>query len=75
MEAKPHTAPNGGEYIEMTAKCTVCGYDWNVSPFQRIPQTGYICPACHGRMKRGETSADIKEAPKEHIKIWKGVTR
>lgn len=28
----------------MTAKCVGCGLDWNVSIYQKIPRTGYICP-------------------------------
>ncbi|MFR7893380.1 MAG: hypothetical protein ACLU38_04175 [Dysosmobacter sp.] len=30
----------------MTAKCVGCGLDWNVSIYQKIPRTGYICPHC-----------------------------
>ena len=29
----------------MTAKCVGCGLDWNVSIYQKIPRTGYICPS------------------------------
>lgn len=31
----------------MTAKCVGCGLDWNVSIYQKIPRTGYICPHSH----------------------------
>ena len=39
----------------MTAKCVGCGLDWNVSIYQKIPRTGYICPHCESRLRAGET--------------------
>ena len=36
----------------MTAKCVGCGLDWNVSIYQKIPRTGYICPHCESRLRR-----------------------
>ena len=35
----------------MTAKCVGCGLDWNVSIYQKIPRTGYICPHCESRLR------------------------
>ena len=37
----------------MTAKCVGCGLDWNVSIYQKIPRTGYICPHCESRLRSG----------------------
>lgn len=30
----------------MTVKCVGCGLHWNVSIYQKIPRSGYICPHC-----------------------------
>ncbi len=43
----------------MTAKCVGCGLDWNVSIYQKIPRTGYICPHCESRLRAGETLPNI----------------
>ena len=34
----------------MRARCVICGEMWNVSIYQSIPKTGYICPACTKKM-------------------------
>lgn len=39
----------------MTAKCVGCGLHWNVSIYQKIPRSGYICPHCESRLRAGET--------------------
>lgn len=44
----------------MTALCVGCGLRWNVSVYQRIPDTGYICPHCTSRMQAGEDLREIK---------------
>ena len=44
----------------MTAKCVGCGLDWNVSIYQKIPRTGYICPHCESRLRAGETLPNIQ---------------
>ena len=47
----------------MTAKCVGCGLDWNVSIYQKIPRTGYICPHCESRLRAGETLPNIQASP------------
>ena len=47
----------------MTAKCVGCGLDWNVSIYQKIPRTGYICPHCESRLRAGETPAKHSGQP------------
>ena len=47
----------------MTAKCVGCGLDWNVSIYQKIPRTGYICPHCESRLRAGETLPNIPGQP------------
>ena len=44
----------------MTAKCVGCELDWNVSIYQKIPRTGYICPHCESRLRAGETLPNIQ---------------
>ena len=41
----------------MTAKCVGCGLDWNVSIYQKIPRTGYICPHCESRLIQASQKA------------------
>lgn len=54
----------------MTAKCVGCGLDWNVSIYQKIPRTGYICPHCESRIRAGEPrSKTMKKALKTAQKI------
>ena len=48
----------------MTAKCVGCGLDWNVSIYQKIPRTGYICPHCESRLRAGETLPNIQASHK-----------
>lgn len=48
----------------MTAKCVGCGIDWNVSIYQKIPRTGYICPHCESRIRAGEPLKNIQASPK-----------
>ena len=48
----------------MTAKCVGCGLDWNVSIYQKIPRTGYICPHCESRIRAGEPLKNIQASPK-----------
>ena len=47
----------------MTAKCVGCGLDWNVSIYQKIPRTGYICPHCESRLRAGETLPEHSGQP------------
>lgn len=49
----------GRRWRPMTAKCVGCGLDWNVSIYQKIPRTGYICPHCESRLRAGETLPNI----------------
>ena len=51
----------------MTAKCVGCGLDWNVSIYQKIPRTGYICPHC-------ETLPNIQASQKARPQRTKGAT-
>lgn len=48
----------------MTAKCVGCGLDCNVSIYQKIPRTGYICPHCESRLRAGETLPNIQASQK-----------
>ena len=50
----------------MTAKCVGCGLDWNVSIYQKIPRTGYICA--------GETLPNIQASQKARPQRTKGAT-
>ena len=45
----------------MTAKCVGCGLQWNVSIFQQIPRSGYICPHCESKLRSGMTLQEIQE--------------
>ena len=56
----------------MTAKCVGCGLDWNVSIYQKIPHTGYICPHCESRIRAGYTLKDIQANRKERPQRTKG---
>ena len=56
----------------MTAKCNGCGLQWNISIYQRIPKTGYICPHCDSRLRAGETLKDIQADPKRRPSFKKG---
>jgi hypothetical protein len=33
-------------------KCIYCREAWNVSKFQRVPWTGYVCPGCAAKDKK-----------------------
>ena len=46
----------------MTIKCVGCGLHWNVSIYQKIPRSGYICPHCESRLRAGSTLPEIREA-------------
>lgn len=37
----------------MDVICTCCGHLWNISIYQKIPRSGYICPYCESKLKRG----------------------
>ena len=52
----------------MTAKCVGCGLDWNVSIYQKIPRTSYICPHA------GETLPNIQASQKARPQRTKGAT-
>ena len=52
----------------MTAKCVGCGLDWNVSIYQKIPHTGYICPHCESRLRAGETLPNSQKARPQRTK-------
>lgn len=56
----------------MTAKCVGCGLVWNVSIYQRIPPTGYICPHCDSRLRAGESLKQIQTSPKGRSQRLKG---
>ncbi len=38
----------------MTARCKQCNRYWNISILKRIPRSGYECPWCSGKKKKGE---------------------
>ena len=57
-----------------TAKCVGCGLDWNVSIYQKIPRTGYICPHCESRLRAGETLPNIQASQKARPQRTKGAT-
>lgn len=56
------------------AKCVGCGLDWNVSIYQKIPRTGYICPHCESRLRAGETLPNIQASQKARPQRTKGAT-
>ena len=56
------------------SKCVGCGLDWNVSIYQKIPRTGYICPHCESRLRSGYTLKDIQANRKERPQMTKGAT-
>ena len=58
----------------MTAKCVGCGLDWNVSVYQKIPRTGYICPHCESRLRAGATLPNIQASQKARPQRTKGAT-
>lgn len=58
----------------MTAKRVGCGLDWNVSIYQKIPRTGYICPHCESRLRAGETLPNIQASQKARPQRTKGAT-
>lgn len=64
----------GRRWRPMTAKCVGCGLDWNVSIYQKIPRTGYICPHCESRLRAGETLPNIQASQKARPQRTKGAT-
>lgn len=48
----------------MIARCTKCKRAWNVSIYQKIPSSGYVCPHCaatrHGMKDKLASSKDKK---------------
>lgn len=62
----------GRRWRPMTAKCVGCGLDWNVSIYQKIPRTGYICPHCESRLRAGETLPNIQASQKARPQRTKG---
>lgn len=54
--------------------CVGCGLDWNVSIYQKIPRTGYICPHCESRLRAGETLPNIQASQKARPQRTKGAT-
>lgn len=50
------------------------GLDWNVSIYQKIPRTGYICPHCESRLRAGETLPNIQASQKALPQRTKGAT-
>lgn len=64
----------GRRWRPMTAKCVGCGLDWNVSIYQKIPHTGYICPHCESRLRAGETLPNIQASQKARPQRTKGAT-
>lgn len=50
------------------------GLDWNVSIYQKIPSTGYICPHCESRLRAGETLPNIQASQKARPQRTKGAT-
>lgn len=64
----------GRRWRPMTAKCVGCGLDWNVSVYQKIPRTGYICPHCESRLHAGETLPNIQASQKARPQRTKGAT-
>ena len=32
--------------------CRICGKQWNVSPYAKVPTKGYICPKCAAKEQR-----------------------
>lgn len=48
--------------------------DWNVSIYQKIPRTGYICPHCESRLRAGETLPNIQASQKARPQRTKGAT-
>lgn len=65
---------NPKRWRPMTAKCVGCGLDWNVSIYQKIPRTGYICPHCESRLRAGETLPNIQASQKARPQRTKGAT-
>lgn len=47
---------------------------WNVSIYQKIPRTGYICPHCESRLRAGETLPNIQASQKARPQRTKGAT-
>jgi hypothetical protein len=56
----------------MTAKCVGCGLVWNVSIYQPIPPTGYICPHCASRLRAGEPLKQKQASPEGRPQRLKG---
>ncbi len=48
---------NGKTYL--FAICSECGRKWNISAFQKIPKSGYICPYCRSKHRK-QTKAIVK---------------
>ena len=58
----------------MTAKCVDCEIAWNVSNYQKIPQTNNNCPNCKSRLRAGETLPNIQASQKARPQRTKGAT-
>lgn len=47
---------------------------FDVSIYQKIPRTGYICPHCESRLRAGETLPNIQASQKARPQRTKGAT-
>ena len=56
----------------MTIKCVGCGLHWNVSIYQKIPHSGYICPHCESRLRAGEPLPNDKAGQNGRPQATKG---
>ena len=54
-----------GERFE---KCKVCEKKWNISIFQEIPDTGYICKDCSNKMKRIKERYNVQSKSNQKTK-------
>ncbi|KPU42187.1 hypothetical protein OXPF_39660 [Oxobacter pfennigii] len=45
----------------MTARCTCCKKHWNISIYQQVPKSGYVCPRCRSRKKESVKGGDKVE--------------
>lgn len=52
--------------------CVGCGTEWNVSIYQKIPRTGYICPHCESKLRAGATLKQIQAEPRGRRPYTKG---
>lgn len=47
----------------MTARCVICKRSWNISIYQKIDSSGYVCPQCEAQKHQRRSPAPGNATP------------